>query len=99
MPTTTERRWYFDEASRAILEKPDPNMPGQYCSTVVLKVPDEYHETHAIWPQAVADGKLAAAAPRMLAMIRKARAEADPDCMCESCRETIALYRELGVSL
>lgn len=66
MPTTTERRWYFDEFSRAILDKPDPNMPGQYCSTVVLKIPDEYRPEHAAWKQVVADGKLAAAAPYLL---------------------------------
>lgn len=66
MPTTTERRWYFDGVSRAILERPDPNMPGQYCSTVILRVPPEYRPEHAAWKQVVADGKLAAAAPYLL---------------------------------
>lgn len=97
MPTTTERRWYFDEASRAILEKPDPNMPGQYCSTVVLKVPDEYRPEHAIWPQVVADGKLAAAAPRMLKILEGM--QVDEKCNCAHCTKIMEIFRELEVVL
>lgn len=83
MPNPTERRWYFDEASRAILEKPDPNMPGQYCSTVVLKIPFEYIPEHAVWPQVVRDAKLAAAAPYLL----NACLVAMDALMCETCSD------------